>query len=70
RIVDPYVLHLSKMHTLDVPTVNQITKELFVLASEGGGTYDGWGTKLKLKLPARIRAYVKRVFLKFISTFT
>ncbi|MDD9265518.1 DUF695 domain-containing protein [Paenibacillus sp. GCM10023248] len=69
RVVEPYVLQISKMHTLDVPTVNEITKELFELASEGGGTYDGWGTRLKLKLPAKIRARVKRIFLKFISTF-
>lgn len=70
RVAEPYVLQLSKMHTLDVPTVNRITKELFVLAAEGGGTYDGWGTRLKLKLPAKIRATIKRMFQKFISTFT
>ena len=69
RTEEPYVLHLSKMHTLDVPTVNQITKDLFILASEGGGTYDGWGTRLKVKLPAKIRASVKRMFLKLISAF-
>ncbi|MBP1965302.1 DUF695 domain-containing protein [Paenibacillus aceris] len=69
RNVEPYVLHLSKLHTLDVPTVNAITKELFVLASEVGGTYDGWGTRLILKFPAKVRAYLKHIFVRLFSAF-
>ncbi|MZQ85325.1 DUF695 domain-containing protein [Paenibacillus sp. 5J-6] len=69
RQVEPYVLHLSKLHTLDVPTVNAVTKELFVLASEVGGTYDGWGTRLILKFPAKLRAHLKRVCSKMIAAF-
>lgn len=69
RQVEPYVLHLSKLHTLDVPTVNAITKELFVLASEVGGTYDGWGTRLILKFPAKLRAHLKRICSKMIAAF-
>ncbi|NOV00695.1 DUF695 domain-containing protein [Paenibacillus planticolens] len=69
KVDEPYVLHLSKLHTLDVPTVNAITKELFVLASETGGTYDGWGTRLILKFPAKLRAYLRRNIQRIFSIF-
>jgi regulator of RNase E activity RraB len=56
----PYVLQLSKRHALDLPTINEVTKELFILTDKAGGVYDGWGTKLKLKLPAKLRfAWIK-----------
>lgn len=71
KTINPYVLQLSKKHALDLSTVNKITKELYALASEAGGTYDGWGTSLKLKLPARIRASLMKLWKRkmlFISS--
>jgi regulator of RNase E activity RraB len=55
KTINPYVLQLRKKHALDLATVNEVTRELFTLAVEAGGTYDGWGTRLRLKLPARIK---------------
>jgi regulator of RNase E activity RraB len=53
--VQAYVLQLRKKHALDLDTVNEVTKELFTLAAEAGGIYDGWGTRMKLRYPARVR---------------
>lgn len=64
KTLNPFVLQLCKKHALDLATVNQITKELFALANESGGTYEGWGTRLKLKLPVRIRFAVLRLWKK------
>ncbi|MBP1989165.1 DUF695 domain-containing protein [Paenibacillus eucommiae] len=61
RPVNPYVLQLRKKHALDLATVNIVTKELFTLAAEAGGTYDGWGTRLKLKFPAKLRFTFNRL---------
>lgn len=55
KTVNPYILQLRKKHALDLTTVNEVTKELFTMATEAGGMYDGWGTRLKLKFPARLR---------------
>ncbi|MNI18834.1 RNase E inhibitor protein [compost metagenome] len=60
KTTNPYVLQVSKQHALELNTVNEVTRELFVLASEVNGTYDGWGTRLKLKFPTRVRfAFIK-----------
>jgi regulator of RNase E activity RraB len=64
KTVYPYVLQLSKNHALDLSTVNEVTKELFTLASEAGGMYDGWGTRLKLRFPAKLRFALLRVLKK------
>ncbi|OPH57152.1 hypothetical protein BC351_25105 [Paenibacillus ferrarius] len=64
-----HVLHVSMKHALDVPTVNTVTRQLFLLAAESGGTYDGWGTQLVLKLPAKIRVYFKRMMKKVLAVF-
>jgi regulator of RNase E activity RraB len=64
KTLNPYVLQLRKKHALDLATVNQVTKELFTLALEAGGTYDGWGTRLKLRFPARLRLSLMRIFKK------
>jgi uncharacterized protein (TIGR01619 family) len=66
--VYPYILQLRKKHAIDLTTVNQVTKELFTMATEAGGMYDGWGTRLKLKFAAKIRFSLlkllkKRLFL-------
>jgi regulator of RNase E activity RraB len=53
--VQAYVLQLRKKHALDLATVNEVTKELFTLAAEAGGSYDGWGTRMKLRFPTRMR---------------
>ncbi|MCD1259280.1 DUF695 domain-containing protein [Paenibacillus athensensis] len=55
RSAMPYVLQLTKRHALDLATVNEVTKELYTLAAEAGGAYDGWGTRLKLRRLARMR---------------
>jgi regulator of RNase E activity RraB len=60
----PYVLQLSKRHSLDLPTINKVTKELFTLTDKAGGVYDGWGTKLELKLPAKLRFALIKFFKK------
>jgi regulator of RNase E activity RraB len=39
----PYVLVVSRVDAVDSHTINGITLELARLASENGGSYDGWG---------------------------
>ncbi len=39
----PYVLVVSRVDPVDSHTINGITIELARLASENGGSYDGWG---------------------------
>jgi regulator of RNase E activity RraB len=39
----PYVLVVSRVDPVDSHTINGITLELARLASENGGSYDGWG---------------------------
>jgi len=39
----PYVLVMSRVDPIDSHTINGITLELARLASEHGGSYDGWG---------------------------
>jgi len=51
----PYVLQLTKRHALDLAMVNEVTQELYTLAAEAGGAYDGWGTRLKLRRLVRLR---------------
>jgi regulator of RNase E activity RraB len=64
RAMQAYVLQLRKKHAIDLVTVNQVTKELFTLASEAGGSYDGWGTRMKLRFPAKLRFMVLRFMRK------
>lgn len=40
----PFGVILSRSHTVDLPTVNAIVLELFDLACEFAGDYDGWET--------------------------
>jgi hypothetical protein len=41
----PYVLVVSRVDPVDSHTINGITLELARLASEHGGSYDGWGSE-------------------------
>jgi uncharacterized protein (TIGR01619 family) len=65
--VYPYVLQLRKKHAIDLHTVNEVTKELFTMADEAGGMYDGWGTRLKLKFPAKLRFALLKIVKKRLS---
>jgi regulator of RNase E activity RraB len=65
--VYPYVLQLRKMHAIDLTTVNHVTQELFTMATEAGGMYDGWGTKLKLNFTAKVRFSLLKLIKKRLS---
>jgi regulator of RNase E activity RraB len=40
-------LMLSKVHTVDFGTINDVVLELFDLAGECSGDYDGWETSVE-----------------------
>lgn len=42
----PYSVSLKKVSPVDLETIDEITFELFELARENGGEYDGWGAEV------------------------
>lgn len=42
----PYSIGLLKTHPVDSETIDQVTYELFELASQYNGQYEGWGSKV------------------------
>jgi hypothetical protein len=43
----PFGLMLSRIHAVDFRTIHNVVMELFDLAGECGGDYDGWETSVK-----------------------
>lgn len=57
------LLEAQKVSTVDAPTVNQFTKDVFSVMARHGGEYDGWGADVMAQ-PRTLRAWLPSWLLR------
>jgi len=57
----PYPLVISRQDDVKLDTLNRRVDELYRLLNGKEGKYDGWGSAMQLSVPARLKAFWRRM---------